>query len=121
MVLRLHHPYLCTSVLPLLFNFELYLLELLHIPELLPPLPALKICFRSLKRQAEVVASQGNPSLGPAMASNVPVTLDTLITVKVSIQGSNRKFKIPLRDLGASTLPDKVRLSVCSSASVARL
>jgi len=43
------------------------------------------------------------------MATNVPVTLDTLITIKVSIQGSNRKFKIPLRDLGANVLPAKLR------------
>ncbi|KAF2812042.1 uncharacterized protein BDZ99DRAFT_474280 [Mytilinidion resinicola] len=43
------------------------------------------------------------------MATNVPVTLDTLITIKIAIQGSNRKFKIPLRDLGAHVLPDKLR------------
>lgn len=43
------------------------------------------------------------------MATNVPVTLDTLITIKIVIQGSNRKFKIPLRDLGAHVLPDKLR------------
>jgi next-to-BRCA1 protein 1 len=43
------------------------------------------------------------------MATNVPVTLDTLIVVKVVFQGHSKKFKIPLRDLGATVLPDKVR------------
>lgn len=42
------------------------------------------------------------------MATSVPVTMDTLITIKISIQGSNRKFKIPMRDLGAGVLPAKV-------------
>jgi len=45
------------------------------------------------------------------MATNVPVTLDTLIVVKVQFQGHSKKFKIPLRDLGAQVLPDKVRAS----------
>ncbi|KAF2091908.1 hypothetical protein K490DRAFT_23033, partial [Saccharata proteae CBS 121410] len=40
----------------------------------------------------------------------VPVTLDTLVTIKISIQGSNRKFKVPMRDLGAHVLPHKLRL-----------
>ncbi|KAF2635683.1 hypothetical protein P280DRAFT_410991 [Massarina eburnea CBS 473.64] len=44
------------------------------------------------------------------MATNVPVTLDTLIVVKVHFQSNTRKFKIPLRDLGAHVLPEKVRL-----------
>ncbi|OCK78197.1 hypothetical protein K432DRAFT_406661 [Lepidopterella palustris CBS 459.81] len=54
------------------------------------------------------------------MATNVPVTLDTLITIKIAIQGSNRKFKIPLRDLGAHILPDKLRtlLSIPSNQEV---
>jgi len=43
------------------------------------------------------------------MATNVPVTLDTLIVVKVQFQGHSKKFKIPLRDLGAQVLPDKLR------------
>ncbi|KAJ9657901.1 hypothetical protein H2201_008010 [Coniosporium apollinis] len=43
------------------------------------------------------------------MATNLPITADTLITVKISIQGSNRKFKIPLRDLEADVLPSKLR------------
>ncbi|KAF2476873.1 uncharacterized protein BDR25DRAFT_338992 [Lindgomyces ingoldianus] len=43
------------------------------------------------------------------MATNVPVTLDTLITIKILFQGHNKKFKIPLRDLGAQVLPDKLR------------
>ena len=42
-------------------------------------------------------------------AASTPVNLDTLITVKVAIDGNNRRFKLPLRDLGATVLPDKVR------------
>lgn len=40
-----------------------------------------------------------------------PVTivgLDTLITVKVLYNDANRRFKLPLRDLGARSLPQKV-------------
>ncbi|TGO43921.1 hypothetical protein BCON_0724g00020 [Botryotinia convoluta] len=43
------------------------------------------------------------------MASMTAPTPDTLVTLKVNIEGSNRRFKLPLRDLGASTLPDKLR------------
>lgn len=38
-----------------------------------------------------------------------PVGPDTPITVKVIIDGANRRFKLPLRDLGANVLPQKVR------------
>ncbi|KFY37438.1 hypothetical protein V494_04755 [Pseudogymnoascus sp. VKM F-4513 (FW-928)] len=34
---------------------------------------------------------------------------DTLVTLKINVEGSNRRFKLPLRDLGANTLPDKLR------------
>lgn len=37
-----------------------------------------------------------------------PVGPDTLITVKVIIDGQNRRFKLALRDLGANTLPQRV-------------
>lgn len=43
------------------------------------------------------------------MATTVPVTLDTLIVVKVQLQDSTRRFKLPLRDLGPAVFPDKVR------------
>ncbi|TAQ89421.1 hypothetical protein B7494_g2254 [Chlorociboria aeruginascens] len=43
------------------------------------------------------------------MASNTATNPDTLVTLKVNIDGSNRRFKLPLRDLGASTLPEKLR------------
>lgn len=36
--------------------------------------------------------------------------LDTLITIKVSVNDNLKKLKLPLRDLGAPVLPDKVRL-----------
>ncbi|EXJ59699.1 hypothetical protein A1O7_03845 [Cladophialophora yegresii CBS 114405] len=38
-----------------------------------------------------------------------PVGPDTPITVKVIIDGTNRRFKLPLRDLGATVLPQKLR------------
>ncbi|KAI9699738.1 MAG: hypothetical protein M1836_002773 [Candelina mexicana] len=43
------------------------------------------------------------------MASAVPVNPDTPITIKVALAAQNRKFKIPLRDLGASVFPFKLR------------
>jgi next-to-BRCA1 protein 1 len=43
------------------------------------------------------------------MASTSATNQDTLVTLKINIEGSNRRFKLPLRDLGASTLPDKLR------------
>ena len=33
---------------------------------------------------------------------------DTLITIKVSVNDNLKKLKLPLRDLGANVLPDKV-------------
>ncbi|KAH7350789.1 putative next to BRCA1 gene 1 protein [Rhexocercosporidium sp. MPI-PUGE-AT-0058] len=43
------------------------------------------------------------------MASTTPTTADTLVTLKINIEGTNRRFKLPLRDLVPSTLPDKLR------------
>jgi next-to-BRCA1 protein 1 len=40
---------------------------------------------------------------------NPPATLDTPIAVKILFKGHVKKFKIPLRDLGANVLPQKVR------------
>jgi hypothetical protein len=37
------------------------------------------------------------------------VSADTLITIKVSVNESLKKLKLPLKDLGANVLPDKVR------------
>lgn len=43
------------------------------------------------------------------MATNTSVaTPDTPITIKVSVNDSLKKLKLPLRDLGATELPDKV-------------
>ncbi|KAK5957900.1 hypothetical protein OHC33_001089 [Knufia fluminis] len=49
-----------------------------------------------------------------------PVGPDTLITVKVFINGENRRFKLALRDLGAHVLPQKLRflLQVPADADV---
>lgn len=46
-------------------------------------------------------------------ATNVPVTLDTPIVIKVLFRGQTRKLKLPLKDLGANVLPEKV----CSTIS----
>jgi next to BRCA1 gene 1 protein len=42
------------------------------------------------------------------MASTSAATPDTPITLKVNYDGITRRFKLPLRELGASTLEDKV-------------
>ena len=42
---------------------------------------------------------------------------DTPITIKVALSnGENRRFKLPLRELGANTLPDKVCFTHCYPA-----
>ncbi|KAK2741348.1 hypothetical protein FQN57_005632 [Myotisia sp. PD_48] len=38
-----------------------------------------------------------------------PIDPDTLITVKVAYEGTNRRFKLPIRDLGAYSFPQKIR------------
>lgn len=40
--------------------------------------------------------------------SNATLPQDTLITIKVSVNDSLKKLKLPLRDLGANVLPEKV-------------
>ena len=43
------------------------------------------------------------------MATNVPVTADTPIAIKISINDTNaKKLKLPLRDLTSDVLPTKV-------------
>jgi next-to-BRCA1 protein 1 len=44
-----------------------------------------------------------------AATTSAPVTLDTPIIIKVLFRGQTRKLKLPLKDLGASVLPEKVR------------
>ncbi|KAK3359083.1 hypothetical protein B0T25DRAFT_449307 [Lasiosphaeria hispida] len=43
------------------------------------------------------------------MASSSTVTLDTLVTIKINQNGANRRFKLPLRDLGINVLESKLR------------
>lgn len=43
-----------------------------------------------------------------APSNHNAVSQDTLITIKVSVNDSLKKLKLPLRDLGANVLPDKV-------------
>ncbi|KAI8630004.1 hypothetical protein F5Y19DRAFT_474950 [Xylariaceae sp. FL1651] len=44
------------------------------------------------------------------MASSSPTTTaDTLINLKVNLDGATRRFKLPLRDLGANVFEDKLR------------
>ena len=45
------------------------------------------------------------------MATNVTVNPDTLIAVRVSIQGTTKKLKIPMKDLVPYIFWDKVRLT----------
>ena len=42
------------------------------------------------------------------MASALATNPDTLVTLKINGEGTNKRYKFPLRDLGASTLPEKV-------------
>ena len=44
------------------------------------------------------------------MSSTTPApSPDTPITIKIALDnGENRRFKLPLRELGANSLPDKV-------------
>lgn len=37
-----------------------------------------------------------------------PVTMETPISLRISVQGATRKFKLPLGDLNAQVLPGKV-------------
>jgi len=42
---------------------------------------------------------------------NPAASADHPITIKIALSnGENRKFKLALKELGANTLPDKVRL-----------
>ena len=45
----------------------------------------------------------------PTQSSANTIPQDTLITIKVSVNDSLKKLKLPLRDLGANVLPQKVR------------
>lgn len=38
------------------------------------------------------------------------ISPDTPIVIKVAIKGANRKFKLPLRELNATNLPQKVSI-----------
>lgn len=53
-------------------------------------------------------------------ATNLPVTLETPIVIKVLFRGQTRKLKLPLKDLGASVLPEKVCI-LCPSCRTSRL
>ena len=39
-----------------------------------------------------------------------PVNPETPVVIKVAYDGTNRRFKLPMRDLGAYTFPSKVSL-----------
>jgi next-to-BRCA1 protein 1 len=43
------------------------------------------------------------------MATIMPTSPETLIAVKVAIGTNNRRFKLPLRELGANVFESKVR------------
>lgn len=42
------------------------------------------------------------------MAAPAPVTPDTPIVIKITVNNTAKKLKLPLRDLGVSVLPGKV-------------
>lgn len=42
------------------------------------------------------------------MATSTPVTPDTPIVIKITVNNTAKKLKLPLRDLGISVLPGKV-------------
>ena len=42
-----------------------------------------------------------------ASTSTMPAT-DAIVTIKVNFDGQTKRCKLPLRDMGASTLEDKV-------------
>ena len=45
-------------------------------------------------------------------STNPAPSPDTPITIKIALSnGENRRFKLALRELGANTLPDKVRFT----------
>lgn len=50
----------------------------------------------------------------PALLPSQPVA-EQLVTVKVLFDDSNRRFKLPLKDLRANVLPQKVRRCLHSS------
>lgn len=50
------------------------------------------------------------------MASTMAVGPEIMVTLKVNIEGNNKRFKLPLRDLNATVLPDKVRGYLSSPA-----
>lgn len=43
------------------------------------------------------------------MASTVQPAPETPVTIKVNIDGTPRRFKLPLRDVGINVLESKVR------------
>lgn len=49
------------------------------------------------------------------MATSVAMSPDVLINIKLQVGTENRRFKLPLRELGAHTLPDKVCWDVARS------
>ncbi|KAK2065555.1 hypothetical protein LY76DRAFT_611470 [Colletotrichum caudatum] len=54
------------------------------------------------------------------MASSSATSPDTQVTLKINFEGMTRRHKLPLRDMGPSTLEDKVRalLALTSDANV---
>ncbi|OAX81778.1 hypothetical protein ACJ72_03880 [Emergomyces africanus] len=53
-------------------------------------------------------------------SQSTPVGPDTLISIKILFEGYTRRFKLPLRDLGAYSLPQKIRqvLTIPDNANV---
>jgi hypothetical protein len=55
------------------------------------------------------------------MATTTPIHPETLVTLKINFEGKNGRYKLPLRDLGANTLPDRVSHSTREAYSLIHL
>ena len=53
------------------------------------------------------------PATSNSPPSSGQVSLETPISLRVSVHGVTRKFKLPLGDLNAQVLPAKVSCSIC--------
>jgi hypothetical protein len=86
------------------------------LPSRHPHLPAIQSIPSRHRPPGISGGSPPNTTTPSNMASTPATNPDTLVTLKINIDGGNKRFKLPLRDLGASTLPGKVRLGLTSSA-----
>lgn len=82
-----------------------------HLPSTLVLTSSILLNLHRSPSLHPLAANTSHLLAGPVciMASSAPATPDTLVTLKVNFQGSTRRFKLPLRDLGVNVFEDKVR------------